>query len=116
MITIKRAYEPTEREDGKRFLVERLWPRGVKKEDLHLDAWLKEVSPSPELRKWFSHDPSKWTEFKRRYRAELDANPDAWKPILEAARRGRVTLVYAARDEEHTSARLLKEYLEGHSR
>lgn len=112
MITIKRAYEPPGANDGKRFLVERLWPRGVKKEDLDLDAWLKDVSPSPELRKWFSHDPSKWTEFKRRYRAELDANPDAWKPILDAARRGRVTLVYAARDEEHNSALLLKEYLD----
>lgn len=112
MITIKRAYEARGATDGKRFLVERLWPRGVKKEDLHLDAWLKDVSPSPELRKWFAHDPSKWSEFKRRYRAELDAHPDAWKPILDAARRGRVTLVYAARDEEHNSALLLKEYLD----
>lgn len=112
MIAIKRAYEAPSPRDGKRYLVERLWPRGVKKEDLQLDAWLKDVSPSPALRKWFSHDVSKWEEFQRRYRAELDANPEAWQPILAAARGGRVTLVYAARDEEHNSARLLKEYVD----
>lgn len=112
MIKTKRVYEKTAKSDGTRFLVERLWPRGIKKENLKMKTWLKDVSPSPELRKWFSHDPEKWTEFKKRYRAELKSNPEAWKPILEAAKDGDVTLLYSASDTEHNSALLLKEFLE----
>jgi len=112
MLKTKRVYEPAERSDGTRFLVDRLWPRGIKKEALEMETWLKDVAPSPELRKWFSHDPEKWQEFQRRYRKELEANPDAWKPILEAAKQGDVTLLYSARDTEHNSAALLKEFLE----
>lgn len=112
MIKTKRVYDKAEKNDGTRFLVERLWPRGIKKENLKMKAWLKDVSPSPELRKWFSHDPEKWTEFKKRYRAELKSQPEAWQPILEAAKKGDVTLLYSARDTEHNSALLLKEFLE----
>jgi uncharacterized protein YeaO (DUF488 family) len=111
VIKTKRVYEKTAKSDGTRFLVERLWPRGIKKENLKMKTWLKDVSPSPELRKWFSHDPEKWTEFKKRYRAELKSNPEAWKPILEAAKDGDVTLLYSASDTEHNSALLLKEFL-----
>jgi uncharacterized protein YeaO (DUF488 family) len=106
------VYESAKSSDGTRFLVERLWPRGIKKEKLKMEAWLKDVAPSPDLRKWFAHDPAKWSEFQRRYRAELKARPDAWKPILEAAKQGDVTLLYSARDTEHNSAILLKEFLE----
>lgn len=113
MLKTKRVYEPAEHNDGTRFLVDRLWPRGIRKEDLKMEAWVKDVAPSPELRKWFAHDPAKWTEFQKRYRAELKANPEAWKPILAAAQRGPVTLLYSARDTEHNSAILLKEFLEG---
>ncbi len=112
MIQIKRVYEPPSPLDGTRFLVERLWPRGIKKEELDAKAWLKEVAPSTELRKWFNHDPAKWPEFKRRYAAELRQKSEAWNPILEAARQGNVTLLYSARDTEHNSAVLLKEFLD----
>lgn len=112
MIQIKRVYEPSSRDDGSRFLVERLWPRGIKKENLNAKAWLKDVAPSPELREWFGHDPDKWSEFKRRYRAQLAKEPESWKPILQAARRGKVTLLYSARDPEHNSALLLKQFLD----
>lgn len=112
MLGVKRVYEPYEAGDGMRFLVERLWPRGIRKEDLVLNAWLKDVAPSADLRQWYSHDLEKWGEFQRRYRAELDGNPDAWKPILNALSQGTVTLVYSARDTEHNSAVLLKTYLE----
>jgi uncharacterized protein YeaO (DUF488 family) len=91
-----------------------LWPRGIKKEKLKMEAWLKEVAPSPRLRKWFAHDPNKWQQFEQRYRTELDANPEASKPILEAAKHGDVTLLYSARDTEHNSALLLKAFLEEH--
>lgn len=111
-IRLKRAYEPAEPGDGRRFLVERLWPRGVRKADLPLDAWLKDLAPSPALRTWFGHDPAKWGEFQRRYAAELRANESALAPLRAAAREGTVTLVYAARDTERNSAVLLKEYLE----
>ena len=111
MLKLKRAYEPPAREDGQRFLVERLWPRGVKKSALRLDAWLKDVAPSPELRKWFSHDPRKWPEFQKRYRSELKQDPEACDQILDAARQGTVTLVYAARDPELNSAAVLRDYL-----
>lgn len=111
MIRIKRAYDPPAQEDGRRILVERLWPRGMKKEALAADAWMKEVAPSAELRKWFGHRVERWEEFQRRYRDELDANPGAWEPILEAARRGTVTLLYSAHDTLHSSALVLRDYL-----
>jgi uncharacterized protein YeaO (DUF488 family) len=116
MITLKRAYDPISRADGTRFLVERLWPRGLSKAKLHVDAWLKEVGPSTELRKWFGHDPEKWEEFRKRYRRELDSHPDAWQPIVSAARRSRVTLVYSSHDTEHNNAVALQEYLEAKMR
>lgn len=112
IVKVKRVYESIQRSDGSRFLVERFWPRGVKKEKLKLDAWLKDVAPSDDLRRWFGHDPVKWDTFQRRYRAELDANPDAREILLEAARQGNVTLLYSARDTEHNNAVVLKTYLE----
>jgi len=112
IVKVKRVYESIQRSDGTRFLVERLWPRGMKKEQLKLDAWLKDVAPSDSLRRWFGHDPLKWNEFQKKYRAELSDNPDAWKPILEAAKRGRVTLLYSSRDIEHNNALVLKSFLE----
>lgn len=112
MITIKRVYDRPEPTDGTRFLVERLWPRGMKKDTLRLDGWLKEVAPSDALRRWFGHDPAKWQEFQRRYFAELDSKPEAWQPILKAAQRGNVTLLYSARDTEHNNAVALKAYEE----
>ncbi len=115
-IKLKRAYAPASREDGRRLLVERLWPRGIRKESLRLDGWLKDVAPSTGLRQWFSHDPARWDEFRRRYWRELDGEPDAWQPILESAREGPVTLVYSSHDEEHNNAVALKEYLEAHAR
>lgn len=114
---IKRVYEPVSREDGKRFLVERLWPRGVRKADLPLAGWCKEAAPSGELRKWFHADPeSRWEEFRRRYLAELKANPEAWQPLCEAAAHGPVTLLYSAHDEAHNSAVVLREFLAGHGK
>ena len=109
---VKQVYEPARREDGRRFLVDRLWPRGIKRETLSLDAWVKEVAPSDTLRRWFAHDPYRWDEFRRRYAAELDRRPEAWGPILEAARTGTVTLVYSARDSRHNNGVALKGYLE----
>jgi uncharacterized protein YeaO (DUF488 family) len=113
MITLKRAYDPPARADGVRFLVERLWPRGIRKADLSLDAWLPDVGPTTALRQWFSHDPAKWDAFRARYFRELDARPDAWEPIAAAARRGRVTLVFSSRDTVHNNAVALREYLAG---
>ena len=112
MIQIKHVYDPPEPHDGVRFLVERLWPRGMKKETLQMDGWPKEVAPSDALRRWFRHDPAKWDEFCRRYMAELDGKRETWKPILQTARRRNVTLLYSARDLEHNSAVVLKAYLE----
>ncbi|MER3458625.1 MAG: DUF488 domain-containing protein [Chloroflexota bacterium] len=112
MIRTKRIYDLPAPDDGTRFLVERLWPRGKKKEDVPIAAWLKEVAPSDTLRRWFGHDPARWEEFQQRYFAELDGKPEAWQPILEAARRGNVTLLYSARDTEHNNAVALKAYLD----
>lgn len=112
MIELKRAYEAANRQDGKRLLVERLWPRSVKKQSLRLDGWLKDVAPSAGLRRWFGHDPEKWQEFQRRYVRELNSNREAWEPILGAARRGRVTLVYSSHDTEHNNAVVLRRYLD----
>ena len=111
MIRIKRTYEAPARGDGRRILVERLWPRGMKKTALDADAWMKEVAPSTELRKWFDHRVERWEEFRRRYRDELNANPGGWKPIFDASSRGTVTLLYSARDTEHNAAVVLGEYL-----
>jgi len=112
MIGLRRAYEPASRGDGVRYLVERLWPRGLKKADLKIDGWLKEVAPSAELRRWFSHEPAKWTAFQKRYSVELDLNAPGWTPILKAARRGKVTLIYSSHDTEHNAAVALRDYLE----
>ena len=112
MIRLKRAYEPAAGDDGMRVLVERLWPRGVTKTRLRIDAWLKDVAPSADLRKWFSHDPKKWPEFQSRYFTELRAHRAAWEPLLTRARRGRVTLVYAAHDTAHNAAVALKAFLD----
>jgi len=114
VVSTKRVYEPAEPEDGARFLVERLWPRAMKKESLHLDAWLKDVAPSDGLRRWFSHDPAKWTAFRERYFEELAGRPEAVEPILEAGRSGKVTLLYSAHDTEYNNAVALMEYLLEH--
>jgi uncharacterized protein YeaO (DUF488 family) len=112
-IKIKRAYDAPAKTDGSRILVERLWPRGIKKEKLKLDHWLKETAPSTELRQWFNHDPDKWAEFQRRYRAELDTNAEAWQPILDLAKSGQVTLLFSSHDSEHNNVVALRTYLEG---
>jgi uncharacterized protein YeaO (DUF488 family) len=114
MIAIKRAYEAASKADGARFLVDRLWPRGVKKEDLAIKAWVKDVAPSNELRQWYHHDVDQWDEFRKRYFAELKENAEAWEPLLEAAREGTVTLVYSAKSEDHNNAEALKGFLTEH--
>ncbi len=111
-IQLKRVYEAVSPADGYRVLVERLWPRGLKKEQVAVDLWLKEVAPSPELRTWFGHDPAKWEEFKRRYWDELRNKPEQIGLLKGKSREGTVTFVYAARDEQHNSALILKEFLE----
>jgi len=111
-IQTKRVYEPPEPEDGARLLVDRLWPRGIKKEKLRLTGWLKEVAPGAPLCKWFHHDPARWKEFQSKYAAELKANPKAWQPILQAARDGKVTLLFAAKDPEQNNAAALKAFLD----
>ena len=110
MIELQRVYEHS-RPSGTRFLVERLWPRGVKKESLHFTAWLKDAAPSDALRRWFQHDVTKWKEFQQRYRKELDQHPEAWGPLLDAARAGSVVLLYSSHDIEHNNAVVLRDYL-----
>ncbi len=110
-IRAKRVYESRARGDGRRVLVERLWPRGMKKAELQADAWLREVAPSTELRRWFGHRVERWDEFRRRYRQELNANRTAWAPLLAAAKRGNVTLLYSAHDPSHNGAIVLRDYL-----
>jgi uncharacterized protein YeaO (DUF488 family) len=112
MIRIKRTYEPVARGDGRRILVERLWPRGMKKAALHADAWIKDVAPSNELRTWYGHRPERWPEFRTRYQRELRANEAAWTPILALARHRNVTLLYAAHDQLRNGALVLRDYLE----
>jgi uncharacterized protein YeaO (DUF488 family) len=112
MIAIKRVRVPQASSDGLRFLVERLWPRGVAKKDLKLDGWLKDAAPSTELRKWFNHDPARWAEFQKRYRAELEERPEAWQPILDVARKHPVTLLFSSHDTEHNNVVALRNYLE----
>jgi uncharacterized protein YeaO (DUF488 family) len=112
MIRIKRAYDEPDREDGYRILVDRLWPRGISKEQLKADLWLREVAPSNELRKWFNHDPAKWEEFKKRYRQELAANP-AFDQLKEIIKKEQiVTVLFGAADTQHNQAIALKEFLE----
>jgi uncharacterized protein YeaO (DUF488 family) len=111
VIKLKRAYDPPAPDDGTRFLVERLWPRGIRRADLPLDGWLKDVAPSPALRRWFAHDPSKWAEFRRRYRRELRRNAMYLEPLIAAARKGPTTLVYSARDTERNAAVVVRDYL-----
>lgn len=113
-IDIARAYDLPARQHGVRFLVDRLWPRGIRKEDLPVEGWLKEVAPSTALRQWFGHDPARWSLFQKRYQAELAANPEAWQPILQAARKDPVTLVYAAKDPEHNHALVLRAFIKRH--
>jgi uncharacterized protein YeaO (DUF488 family) len=112
MIQLKRAYEKASRDDGVRILVERLWPRGLTKRKAALELWLKDVAPSPELRKWFGHDPAKWKQFEQRYWKELDARKEAVDFLRRKINQGTVTLVYAAHDEEHNGALALKKFLE----
>lgn len=116
MIRIKRVYEAPTRADGRRILVERLWPRGMKKEALAADVWTKEVAPSTQLRKWFDHRLERWKEFAQRYRDELEANAAAWEPILKAAKRGRVTLLYSAHDQLHNGAVVLRDFLQARAK
>lgn len=111
-IRIKRVYDPPSPADGKRILVDRLWPRGLTKENAKVDLWLKDIAPSSELRTWFNHDPTKWKEFQARYEAELAANQDAVAALREQMESGPVTLVYGAKDTEHNQAQALKHYLE----
>lgn len=111
-LAVKRAYEEPAPADGARVLIDRIWPRGVKKEDLQLEEWMRDLAPSGALRKWFGHDPERWDEFRRRYFAELDARPEAWRKLLEMARKGKVTLLFGARETEHNNAVALKEFLE----
>ncbi len=112
MFRVKRAYRPPEPDDGVRYLVDRVWPRGVTKNALSVGDWVRDVAPSDALRQWFGHDAAKWEEFKQRYFAELEANPANWQALLEAGRKGTVTLVFSARDEEHNQAVALKEFLD----
>lgn len=111
-IELKRAYDGAARDDGRRVLVDRVWPRGIAKDELKIDAWLKDLAPSTGLRKWFAHDVTRWQEFKQRYFDELAASSQAVDALVAEARTGRVTLVFAAGDREHNNAVALKEYLE----
>jgi uncharacterized protein YeaO (DUF488 family) len=112
MIRVKRVYERASSQDGARFLVDRLWPRGIKKEAVPAGAWFKEVAPSNELRHWYGHEPDKWEEFQRRYAAELESRPESWQPLLTAARQGPVTLLFSARNTDLNNAIALKAFLE----
>lgn len=111
-IHLKRVYEDASESDGYRVLVDRLWPRGVSKQEASIDLWLKEIAPSTELRKWFNHDPEKWDEFRKRYHQELDAQPDLVKQLADLVNKQQVTLVYGAKNEAFNQAVALKEYLE----
>jgi uncharacterized protein YeaO (DUF488 family) len=116
VIRVKRVYEPFARDDGFRVLVERLWPRGISKERGRVALWMKDVAPSPDLRTWYAHDVEKWSEFRRRYVAELRGNPEVGRLREIVDREKTVTFLYAARDEEHNSAKVLKAFLEGRRR
>jgi uncharacterized protein YeaO (DUF488 family) len=112
-VRLKRAYEPPEKTDGTRILVDRLWPRGVSKEAAKLDEWIKEIAPSTELRTWFGHDPRRWDEFRERYRAELAEHTEVLKDLRRRARERPITLVYSARDEIHNDAVVLRNVILG---
>lgn len=112
MIKIKRIYDPASADDGQRILIDRLWPRGIKKENAKIDEWLKEIAPSDELRKWFSHDPDKWTEFRKKYRDELRKKQDLVDKLCKEAKNGKITLLFSARDTEFNNAVVLKEVIE----
>ena len=112
MIKLKRIYDRPAKSDGMRVLVERLWPRGLTKEKATVDWWIKDIAPSPELRKWYGHDPQKWPEFQRRYRAELRVKKDLIQALRDKIRRGRVTFVFAAKDQRRNSALVLKRIVE----
>ena len=111
-LSLKRAYEPADKSDGVRVLVDRLWPRGVKKAEASIDLWRKELAPSTELRKWFGHDPARWDGFRHRYAGELDGLAEHWQPLAERSARHKVTLIYSAHDEEHNGAIVLRDYLQ----
>ena len=111
-IKIKRCYDSPSLTDGARFLVDRLWPRGVRKETISVTAWLREVAPSQKLRSWFGHDPKRWAEFRKRYYVELSAKRETWMPILKAAAKGNVTLLFSAHDLEHNNAVALQKFLQ----
>jgi uncharacterized protein YeaO (DUF488 family) len=110
-VKLKRAYEAPTTDDGTRVLIDRLWPRGVKKSDAAIDEWMKEIAPSTELRKWFSHDPRRWQEFRRRYRSEIHQHPERFDRLRTLAQHGTITLVFSARDEVHNDAVVLKDLL-----
>ena len=112
-IRLKRVYDGPAAADGMRILVDRLWPRGIKKEVAAIDLWVKDLAPSTELRKWFGHDPARWTEFRRRYTAEIRQHAEALNKIRQFARRGTVTLIYAARDQERNEAVIIRDMLVG---
>ena len=111
MIRVKRVYDPPDRGDGKRILVDRLWPRGIRKENLRTDEWLREIAPSDKLRKWFSHDPKKYEEFKKRYSEELEDKSEILERIKSESRKGTVTILFSAKDTEHNNATVLRELL-----
>jgi uncharacterized protein YeaO (DUF488 family) len=113
-IQIKRAYEDVSDDDGYRVLVDRLWPRGLSKENAKIDLWLRDIAPSTELRQWYQHDPEKWDEFRKRYDHELDSHPDAVQQLADLVKKQHVTLVYSSKVEDINNAVALKEYLEKH--
>jgi uncharacterized protein YeaO (DUF488 family) len=110
-ILVKRVYEPAAKSDGFRVLVDRLWPRGLSKETAHLDLWLRDIAPSTTLRKWFNHDPGRWSEFQRRYHAELKTKREPLRELTTRAKKGAVTLLYSAKDEQHNQAVALRNFL-----
>ncbi|HEY9363252.1 MAG TPA: DUF488 domain-containing protein [Chitinophagaceae bacterium] len=115
-IKIKRVYEPAAKSDGTRILVDRLWPRGIKKEEANVDAWLKEIAPSTDLRKWFNHEPEKWMAFTKKYKKELESSPALHELLALLKRHKGITLVYSAKDEEHNQAVVLQQYMQDLSR
>ncbi len=112
MVKVKRIYDPVSKDDGKRILVDRLWPRGMKKGEVMIDEWLKDIAPSNELRKWFSHDPSKWLEFKHRYKKELKDKANVLERIKKEAKTKTITFLFSAKDTEHNNAVVLKEVID----
>jgi uncharacterized protein YeaO (DUF488 family) len=112
LIKLKRVYEKPAKSDGERILVERLWPRGLRKRQAKIDLWLKDVAPGTELRKWFGHDPARWPQFRRRYQSELRKKPDLIRLLKMKAKKGRISFIFAARDLEHNGAFVLKEFVE----